>query len=47
MSAFSVLPYTEEQQERWDRFVMEQSANGTFFADPPVSELSPGRTVPG
>ena len=28
MSAFSVLPYTEEQQERWDRFVMEQSANG-------------------
>lgn len=31
MSAFSVLPYTEEQQERWDRFVMEQSANGTFL----------------
>ena len=31
MSAFSVLPYMEEQQERWDRFVMEQSANGTFL----------------
>ena len=31
MSAFSIFPYTEEQQERWDRFVMEQSANGTFL----------------
>ena len=31
MSAFSILPYTAEQQERWDHFVMEQSANGTFL----------------
>ena len=31
MSALSILPYTAEQQERWDHFVMEQSANGTFL----------------
>ena len=31
MSAFSILPYTAEQQERWDHFVMEHSANGTFL----------------
>ena len=30
MNPFSILPYGEEQRERWDRFVMEQSANGTF-----------------
>ena len=31
MNPFSILPYGEEQRERWDRFVMEQSANGTFL----------------
>lgn len=31
MDTISVRPYTQSQEERWDRFVMEQSSNGTFL----------------
>lgn len=30
MPEFSVIPYTPEWAEKWDRFVMEGSQNGTF-----------------
>lgn len=28
---FEILPYTKEIESRWDRFVMEESVNGTFL----------------
>ncbi|MDD3335183.1 MAG: GNAT family N-acetyltransferase [Eubacteriales bacterium] len=31
MDTITVKPYGEDQQERWDSFVMEHAANGTFL----------------
>ena len=28
---FTVQPYTAEQEAAWDRFVMQESGNGTFL----------------
>ena len=28
---YEIQPYTREQESRWDRFVMEDSMNGTFL----------------
>lgn len=28
---YEILPYTKDKESRWDRFVMEESVNGTFL----------------
>ena len=28
---YEILPYKSDMESRWDRFVMEESVNGTFL----------------
>lgn len=42
---WTVQPYTADQEAAWERFVMQESGNGTFLADPQLFKLPPGRAV--
>ena len=40
-----VQPYTADQEAAWDRFVMQESGNGTFLQTRNFFKLPPGRAV--